>query len=116
VLRLQAEASPPTSPIGWRSVVVPIAAAAMALGLAISAASAREAASTAVLRERFFHAEGYCRGSTDPTERAAGCARREAISKQLEARGQCYARVLVKRTNSMESVWQPCWPPRGDDQ
>jgi hypothetical protein len=79
-------------------------------------AQSGDRASIAVLRERFFHAEGYCRGSTDPTERAAGCARREAISKQLEARGQCYARVLVKRTNSMESVWQPCWPPRGDDQ
>src|SRR4051794_4147345 len=45
------------------------------------------------------------------TQEAAGCARRDALDKQLEARGLCFAYVR-SRSGGLDSIWRPCWPPR----
>ena len=87
-----------------------ILASAIALATTPVMTIAAHADRLSPLRQQFFNAEGYCRGSTNPAEIAAGCSRREAISKQLESLGQCYARV--RNETGGESVWRPCWPPR----
>lgn len=100
------------NPIPARHIWPIVLGGAVVLALALTAAAhAAERVPIAVLKDRWAEANGKCRGSTDRAEAAAGCARRDALDKQLEARGLCFAYVR-SRSGGLDSIWRPCWPPR----
>ena len=86
--------------IEGRTILPYVLAGGLALALALVVAAveahAAERVPIAVLKDRRIMAN-------------AACDRREALDKQLESRGQCFA-YIRNRTGGRDPVWRPCWP------
>jgi hypothetical protein len=67
---------------------------------------ARSTGEIEALRRQYDDADGWCRGGSGAAS-DSGCARRERVSKQLEARGQCYSRE-TNETGGHDEVWRRC--------
>jgi hypothetical protein len=67
---------------------------------------AKSAGEVEALRRQYDDADGWCRGGSGAAS-DRGCARRDRVSKQLEARGQCYARE-INETGGHNEVWRAC--------
>jgi hypothetical protein len=67
---------------------------------------AKSASEVEALKSKWADANGWCRGGSGAAS-DRGCALRDRLDKQLEARGQCYSYEIGKG-GGHDSVWRKC--------